>query len=249
MTLLRALLFNIGFYAGTTVLAILGLPFLIRRSWLIRYSRFWTGASLGWLKLAVGLDYEVRGRELLPPPPFILAPKHQSAWDTLILNQLAAGPAIVLKRELTWIPIFGWYLLRAGAIVIDRKAGASALRKLVAQGRHAVAEGRPIAIFPEGTRGPVGGKLPYQPGVAALYAQLGVPLVPVALNSGRFWGRRTFLKRGGRITVEILPPIEPGLDRRRALALLEERIEQASSRLLNEVDTQAHSVDRFVETT
>jgi 1-acyl-sn-glycerol-3-phosphate acyltransferase len=247
MTLLRALLFNIGFFVGTGILAVAGLPFLVRRDWLLRYSAFWAGASLAWLKFSVGLDYEVRGRENLPPPPFILAPKHQSAWDTLVLNQLVRDPAIVLKRELTWIPVFGWYLLRAGGIVIDRKGAASALRKLVAQGRRAVAERRPIAIFPEGTRGPVGGKLPYQPGVAALYSQLGVPLVPVALNSGRFWGRRTFLKRGGRITVEILPPIEPGLDRRRALILLEERIETATARLLTEADAHPSSVDRFVE--
>ncbi|HVJ52980.1 MAG TPA: lysophospholipid acyltransferase family protein [Aliidongia sp.] len=246
MIRLRAFLFNLGFYAGTGLLAIAGLPLLLRQGWILRYSAFWTRLSLVWLKLSVGLDHQVRGLENLPPPPFILAPKHQSAWDTLILNQLVRDPAIVLKRELTLIPVFGWYLLRAGGLVVDRKAGAAALRKLVAQGRQAVAAGRPIAIFPEGTRGPIGGKLPYQPGVAALYSQLGVPLVPVALNSGRFWGRNTFLKFPGRITVEILPPIAPGLDRRQALALLEERIEQATGRLLTEAGPPTHPVNKVV---
>jgi 1-acyl-sn-glycerol-3-phosphate acyltransferase len=238
MTLLRAILFNLGFYVGTGIFAIIGLPLLARRAWVLRYAELWSCLSLGWLKLAVGLDYEVRGLEHLPSTPFILAPKHQSAWDTIVLNRLVRNPAIVLKRENTWIPIFGWYLIRAGSIVIDRNAGASAIRKLVVQGERAIADGRSIAIFPEGTRGPVGGKLPYKPGVAALYTRLGVPLVPVALNSGRFWGRKAFLKRGGRITVEILPPIEPGIDRRRALALLEDRIEAATARLLSEAVAQ-----------
>ncbi len=247
MIFLRALLFNLGFYVGTGILAIAGLPFFIRRSWLMAYSRFWTGISLAWLKLSVGLGWELRGAEHLPPPPFILAPKHQSAWDTLILNQLVPKPAIVLKRELIWIPVFGWYLLRAGGIVIDRKAGATALRKLVSQGRRAVAEGRPIVIFPEGTRGPVGGKLPYQPGVAALYAQLNVPMVPVALNSGLFWSRKAFFKLPGTIIVEILPPIPPGLERRKALAVLEERIESATHRLLETAPAPDGPVDEIVE--
>jgi 1-acyl-sn-glycerol-3-phosphate acyltransferase len=247
MTRLRALLFNLGYFGFTTVLALIGLPMLCRRRWVVWYSRIWTGLLLAWLKATVGLDYEVRGLENLPQGPYILAPKHQSSWDTLVLNHLVPDPAVVLKRELTLIPIFGWYLSRAGNIVIDRRAGPSAIRKLVGQGRGVMAQGRPIVIFPEGTRGPVGGKLPYQPGVAALYAQLGIPLVPVALNSGPFWGRRTFIKRPGRITVEILPPIAPGLDRRRALAQLEAQVEAASTRLLAEIGFVAGPVDNPVD--
>jgi 1-acyl-sn-glycerol-3-phosphate acyltransferase len=247
MIYLRALLFNLGYFGFTAVLAVLGLPLLCRRRWVLWYAEIWTGLLLAWLKLTVGLDHEVRGAEHLPAGPYILAPKHQSAWDTLVLNRIVKAPAFVLKRELTWIPILGWYLSRAGNIVIDRKAGPSALRKLVNQGRAAAAEGRPIVIFPEGTRGPVGGKLPYQPGVAALYAQLGVPLVPVALNSGPFWGRAAFLKRPGRITIEILPPIAPGLHRRRALAELEYRVELATSRLLATVGAPAEPVGKAVD--
>jgi|HubBroStandDraft_1064217.scaffolds.fasta_scaffold00007_37 1-acyl-sn-glycerol-3-phosphate acyltransferase len=247
MILLRALLFNLGYFGCTGVLAIVGLPLLCRRRWVVWYSERWTGLILAWLRLTVGLDHVFCGLENLPEGPYILAPKHQSAWDTLMLNHLVHDPAVVLKRELTWIPVFGWYLSRAGNIVIDRKAGPSALRKLVGQGRVVVAAGRPIVIFPEGTRGPVGGKLPYQPGVAALYAQLGVPLVPVALNSGPFWGRRGFIKRPGRITVEILPLIAPGLDRRQALAELERRVEAATARLLGALGYSAESVDNPVD--
>jgi 1-acyl-sn-glycerol-3-phosphate acyltransferase len=247
MIFLRALLFNLGYFVLTAILAVLGLPLLLRRRWVVWYSERWTGLLLAWLKLTVGLDHTVRGIGNLPNGPFILAPKHQSAWDTLMLNHLVSDPAVVLKRELTWIPVFGWYLSRVGNIVIDRKAGPSAVRKLVTQGRAAVAAGRPIVIFPEGTRGAVGGKLPYQPGVAALYAQLGVPLVPVALNSGPFWGRNSIVKRPGRITVEILSPIAPGLDRRQVLAELERRIESATARLLAEVGYPEAAVDNRVD--
>jgi 1-acyl-sn-glycerol-3-phosphate acyltransferase len=246
MIRLRSLLFNLGYFGFTGLLAIIGLPALCRRRWVVAYARLWTGLILWWLKLAVGLDHEIRGLENLPAGPYILAPKHQSSWDTLVLNHLMRDPAVVLKRELTWIPVFGWYLARAGNIVIDRKAGPTAIRQLVNQGRAVLAAGRPIVIFPEGTRGPVGGKLPYQPGVAALYAQLGVPLVPVALNSGAFWGRLTFLKRPGRITLEILPPISPGLDRRRALVELEQRVEAGSARLLAAIGHPGNPVDNPV---
>ena len=140
----------------------------------------------------------------------------------------------MLKKELAWLPIYGWYAMRAGSIAVDRKAGATALKRMIAAARRAVAAGRPIVIFPEGTRTAVGARLPYQPGVAALYLQLGVPLVPVAVNSGLYWGRRAFLKRPGRIVLEVLPPIPPGLDRRTVMRLLEERIEVATERLVAE---------------
>ena len=134
-----------------------------------------------------GLTYEVRGRERIPATPAIFAFKHQSAWETLALHLLLADPAIVLKRELTQIPLFGWYLLHAGMIRIDRGGGARALRTLVEDGRAALARGSSIVVFPEGTRAPVGERNPYHPGVAALYRQLDCPVVPVALNSGLFW--------------------------------------------------------------
>jgi 1-acyl-sn-glycerol-3-phosphate acyltransferase len=146
----------------------------------------------------------------------------------------------VAKRELLFLPFYGWYAARAGSISVDRKAGASALRRLVTAARPVAAEGRPIVIFPEGTRVAPGARLPYLPGVGALYQALALPLVPAAVNSGYFWGRRSFIKRPGRIVLEFLEPIPPGWPRRRVMAELEERIETATAALLREA-AAAHS--------
>ena len=164
--------------------------------------------------------------------PAILAAKHQSAWDTIVFYRvLDADPVYVLKRELTWIPILGWYLRRVGMVAVDRKGGAAALRRMTATAHAALAEGRRIVIFPEGTRTAPGARRPYHPGVAALYAATDVPVVPVALDSGRYWPRRGFLKRPGTITLRILPPLPPGLARKAFVAELEHRIEEACAAL------------------
>ena len=140
----------------------------------------------------------------------------------------------MLKKELLMIPVFGWFLARVGMIAIDRSGKASALKKMVADAKAIFAQGRPVVIFPEGTRVAPGARMPYQPGIAALYAQLGVPVVPVALNSGLFWGRQAFVKKAGVITIEYLPPIPPGLDRKSFMRELEARIETAAERLAKE---------------
>ncbi len=171
------------------------------------------------------------------------ADEHQSSWDTVILPVLFRHPAIVIKHELAWLPIYGWYAVRAGGIPVDRGAGASALKHMLARAKRALAEDRPIAIFPEGTRTAVGARLPYHPGVAALYTQLNVPLVPVAVNSGVFWGRRSFVKRPGRIVLEILPAIAPGQPRRKVMVELETRIEAATARLVAEAQGAVPPVD------
>ena len=137
----------------------------------------------------------------------------------------------MLKKELLSIPLFGWFLKRAGMIAVDRKGGASALRSMARQATETLESGRSILIFPEGTRVAPGQTRPYQPGVAALYTQQKVPVVPVALNSGLFWGRRAFFKKPGTIVVQILPPIPPGLDRKAFMRDLESRIEPASAAL------------------
>jgi 1-acyl-sn-glycerol-3-phosphate acyltransferase len=233
--ILRSLLFDVTFYMWTALISILALPvLLVSERGTIWISKLWAIVSLMLLRLTVGLTHEVRGKHNLPKGPVIVALKHQSAWDTIALWILLENPAIVLKRSLAKIPVFGWYIRRGKAIVIDREAGAKALRPMVAKARSAVAAGRPIAIFPEGTRTPIGARQLYQPGVAALYMQLGLPLVPVALNSGLFWERGSLMKRPGRILVEILPAIEPGLDRRHVMAELERRIEQATAKLIAE---------------
>ena len=172
--------------------------------------------------------------EHLPAGPCIVASKHQSAWDTLVFSILVDGPGYVFKRELMKIPLFGWYARAAGCVPIDRAGGAAALRRLIEDARRVLAEGRKIVIFPEGTRVAPGKRHPHHPGTAALYARLGVPVVPVAVNSGLFWGRRTFLKAPGRIVLEFLPPIPPGMPRKVFAVELEERIHAASMRLLGE---------------
>ncbi len=233
---LKGALFNLGFFGWTILLALAALPaapFMSARA-MRRYARFWMHGIHFLLRHVVGLTHEVRGLENLPAEPVIIASKHQSAWETLFFHTVRDDLVIGLKDELVRIPIFGWYLRIAGNIRIDRRGGAHALKSLVAGARDAIARGESILIFPEGTRRPVDAPPAYKPGVAALYRALGVPCVPVALNSGLYWGRRSFRKRPGRILVEFLEPIPPGLDRRTFMRTLEERIETATRRLVAE---------------
>src|SRR5271165_6540136 len=233
----RALAFNFAFFAWTAIVGTIGLPFLAApRAAAMRFGQFWARSVLVLLRVIVGLDHEIRGLDRVPRGGCIVAMKHQSTWDTLILPIVLGDPACVLKRELLFVPFYGWYAARAGSIAIDRKAGASALRRMVAAARPIAAEGRPIVIFPEGTRVAPGARLPYQPGVAALYQALATPLVPAAVNSGYFWGRRSFIKRPGRIILEFLEPIPPGWPRRQVIAELEQRIETAAAELLREAE-------------
>jgi 1-acyl-sn-glycerol-3-phosphate acyltransferase len=239
--IVRSFLFNLVFWLWTTLMVIAVLPLLLlpRRA-MLAAARLWLRGVQGALSLLVGLDYEARGRTRIPGGPVIFAVKHQSAWETMALHLLLADPAIVLKHELTRIPLFGQYLVHAGMIRIDRGRGAAALRSLIEDARGALARGSPIVIFPEGTRTAPGQRRPYHPGVAALYLHLGCPVVPVALNSGLFWRRRAFVKHPGRIVVEFLAPIEPGLERKAFMAELERRLEGGTERLIAEAC--AHSV-------
>lgn len=235
----RALAFTILFYSWTTLLSIGVLPlFLGPPQIVLAYSRFWARGAFGILRLTVGITHQVRGQHLVPEGPVILAMKHQSAWDTLAINLLVHDPAVVLKKELTQIPVFGWCLRHVRHIAVDRAGGSAALKQMVAQTRARVAEGRPIVIYPEGTRTKPGTRHPYHPGIAALYSALDLPVVPIALNSGLFWPRRSIQMHPGTITVEYLPPIPPGGDRRQFMRDLEEAIEETSDRLHREALNQ-----------
>lgn len=230
---LRSFFFNVGWYAGTTIIAIAGSPILLMpRQFVVAWSLFWIDFCLWWLRITCRLTHRVGGLENMPAGPVIFACKHQSSWETLAFSRLFPGAATVMKRELVLIPVVGWAMARVGNIAVERGDGSKALRGLVKQARATLAEGRSILIFPEGTRVAVGDERPYQVGTAALYRQLGVPVVPVALNSGLFWGRRKFIKRPGVIDVEILPAIPPGLSRDVFMATLRERIEGATNRLV-----------------
>ena len=201
---------------------------------ILSVSRIWMAGLQFLLRHLVGLDYEIRGLANMPPGPAIYAFRHQSAWETVMIHLLLPKAAIVLKRELMQIPLFGWCLRRTGMIGIDRAGRTRALRSLVEGARAALARGVPVVIFPEGSRTAPGRHASYQPGVAALYLQLDRPVVPVALNSGLFWSRRSFVKRPGRIVVQFLEPIEPGLDRKAFMAELRRRLEDATDRLIDE---------------
>jgi 1-acyl-sn-glycerol-3-phosphate acyltransferase len=232
MTSLRSFLFNILFALWTAFIFVASLPTLV----LPRGACWWMGGlwvrgALLLLRATVGLGHRVRGTEHRVSGPAIYAAKHQSAWDTLVFPLLLDKPAYVLKQELIRVPLFGSYLKQCGMIPVDREGGGAALKQLLRAGRAAVAQGRSILIYPEGTRTPPGERRPYHPGFAALYGDLGVPVVPVALNSGLFWGRRSFHKKPGTITIEFLAPIAPGLPRREFMRELQERMEGASQRL------------------
>jgi 1-acyl-sn-glycerol-3-phosphate acyltransferase len=229
---LRSLAFNLAFFLWTPLIGTLGLPLLLlpRRAAVV-VGRLWSRGTLWFLRHIVGLEHRFRGLDRVPRGACIVAMKHQSAWDTVILSLAFNDPVPVVKRELLWLPIYGWFLARAGAIAIDRRARAAALRGMVAAARPVAAAGRPIVIFPQGTRVAPGACRPYQPGVAALYQALALPLVPAAVNSGLFWGRRSFIKRPGRIVLEFLDPIPAGRRSRPLMAELERRIETATASL------------------
>jgi 1-acyl-sn-glycerol-3-phosphate acyltransferase len=234
----RSLAFNFCLWLWTLLMLLAALPWLLPPPrWLLAHSRVWMQGVQLLLSRIVGLEYEVRGREHANAVA-IFAFKHQSAWETLAIHLLLDGAAIALKRELTRIPLFGWCMIHAGMIRIDREGGARALRRLIEDARAALARGAPIVIFPEGTRLPPGKRRPYHPGVVALYKHLDCHVVPVALNSGVFWARRSFVKQPGRIVVEFLPPIEPGLERKEFMAELERRLETATERLVAEARRQ-----------
>jgi 1-acyl-sn-glycerol-3-phosphate acyltransferase len=230
MLWLRSALFLLWFFLITAILSLIFLPVLVLpRAATVWLARLWSRATLWGLKVFTGIGFEVRG---VPPKGAVLvASKHMSMWDTLALYLTLDAPAFVLKRELLRIPFYGWFLWKATAIAIDRAAGASALRKMARTARDVLAERRSILIFPEGTRKKPGAVPDYKPGVAGLYGMLGVECVPVALNSGVYW--TGFLKRPGTIVLQFLEPIPPGLKRETFMALLQERIERATTVLLS----------------
>ena len=235
MVFLRSLLFQIFFWIFSTLINLAYIPaLLMRRQVTVRGMEIWAAVSFWGLKHIVGLDFEVRGRENLPKGPAIYAGKHLSMWETVATHLLFKDPATVMKRQLLSIPGYGWYARKVEMIVIDREGGAKTIRTLIADAKRAIGEGRPIIIFPEGTRRPMGAPPDYKPGVAALYGALDVPCVPIAHNSALYWPRRGFLRKPGTVIVEILPSIPPGLKRPQFMAELEQRIESATSRLLAE---------------
>ena len=229
MIALRSALFMAWFLFLTAIMAVLFLPLLAApRKATVWMARYWARATLWGLRVLAGVKELRIGT--VPKGGVLVASKHMSMWDTLALYLALEDPGIVLKRELLHIPFYGWYLAKAAAIPIDRSAKAEALRRMTRAAEHVHSQGRPILIFPEGTRKRPGMPPDYKPGVAGLYNLLGVSCVPVALNSGRHW--QGFFKYPGTITLEFLDPIPPGLKRAAFMRALEDRIETATNRLL-----------------
>lgn len=191
-------------------------------------------ATLWLLRSVLGLNWELRGLRARQLGPVLVAAKHQSALETLILQYALGDPAIILKRELLAIPFLGWILRRLGHIGVDRSGDLDEARRLLSEARRAHEEGRPVVIFPEGTRREVGAPPDYKAGVELLYGVLKAPCMPVAVNSGRVWPGKSLLPRPGRVVIEFLPPIEAGLSRVAFGERLEREVEEATARLLRE---------------
>ena len=229
---IRSLMFNILFYAASFTLLTVCLPMvLLPRSWQRKVPPVWLWIGYQLEKYVLGLDYEVIGAENLPPAPYLVAMKHESAWETLKLYDLFGNPAIVLKKELMDAPILGTYGKAMDMVPIDRTKGREATKFMVQEARQILIDKRPLVIFPQGTRVAPGERKPYKGGIIKLYEDLKIPLVPVALNSGVFWGRNSFWKRPGKITVRIFPPIAPNLPLDQVSAQMEKTIEDESHRL------------------
>lgn len=233
MLFLRSLLFNIAFFGGTALFCFAYLPALLlpRRVFmhLVRFYFQW----VYWMeKYIIGLDYKVVGAENLPKNgAFIIAMKHQSAYETMKLHLLFNDPAIILKKELMMIPIWGWIAKKAEMIAVDRKNAKNAVDAMNNGLRPVLEKGRPVVLFPQGTRVKVGDKKPYKNGIIRLYETFNVPLIPIALNSGDFWAKGQFIKKPGVVTFKVLPAIETGLTKDVAMQRMQDALETESDKL------------------
>ena len=238
MAAIRSAIFVVWMYGLMVVMGILCAPFLLGpREGVKACMRVYLALVFGGLKLICGIRYEVRGREHLPRGGALIASKHQSMFETLAFWSILDDPAIILKKELAYLPFFGWYAMKLKNIKVDRSAGAKALRNMLKQASQRAEEGRQVVIFPQGTRLEPGEREDYKPGVVGLYKAMKTPCVPVALNSGLYWPPHGFVRKPGVIIVQFLPAIEPGLSKDAFMAELQTRIETASDALLPAAQT------------
>ena len=233
MIIIRSVVFNVLFYLVLVAYLMVAMPTLLLPRWgIIRLAQHWGRVNLHLLRIVCGITVEWRGLEKIPAGACLVAAKHQSVWETFALLTLFRDPTYILKRELLWLPLFGWAAWRARMIPVDRGGGKPALAAMAAHVRDALAAGKQIIIFPEGTRRPAGAEPKYKYGIAHLYGEGIAACVPIALNSGLFWPRRQFLRYPGTITVEILDPIAPGLAIDVFFERLQRDLEAATARLI-----------------
>lgn len=232
---LRSLVFNVLFYLLLAFWVIVGLPtYLMPRSAILTISKNWARSSIWLMRVVCNTRVEYRGLEKIPNGPLIVASKHQSMWETFALLQFFDQPIYILKRELLRIPFFGWYLSKCGMIGVERGTGGRALIEMARRAAEAVRGGRQLIIFPEGTRMAVDAPPNYKSGVGQIYAASGVPCLPVALNAGLFWPRRSFLRYPGTLVVEFLDPLPAGLPRKEFMARIASAIEEATNRIVDD---------------
>jgi 1-acyl-sn-glycerol-3-phosphate acyltransferase len=181
----------------------------------------------------------VRGLSNLPTHPVLFSVKHQSVWETIFFLWHHKENAYVMKSELGRIPFWGWYMKKSAHILVDRFGGTKSMRDMIKKSREIMGDGRSIVIFPEGTRIPSGQMGKFHPGIAALYTQLDATVVPVAVNTGLFWPRRKFIKMPGKIIIEFLNPIKPGIDRKIFMSQLHDQIRIATLQLEKEAEIKS----------
>lgn len=238
MIFIRSTLFNLSFYILTAMMAIACLPLLM----FPRPATLWVVHA--WCELVTflerhiaGIDYEVRGAEHIPDSgAFLVAAKHLSPYETMKIHKIFRDPAIVLKKELMRIPLWGWYAAKVGLIPIDRTSRGAAMDSLLRGAKDRIAEGRPIVLFPQGTRVDpytTPREKPYKAGIARLQAATGLPILPMALNSGLFWPRKSWLRYPGTVVFSILPPVAPGGTIAQTMATIESAIETETGKLLD----------------
>ena len=231
---LRSLVYNVLFYVMLVFWNIVAIPtFLMPRRAFMAVAKTWARSSVWLMRVICNTRLEVRGLEKIPQGPLIVASKHQSMWETFALMQFFDAPLFIYKRELAWIPFFGWYLMKSGMIGVDRSGGMRSLMDMARRAPKEIRSGRQLIIFPEGTRTPVGAPPDYMTGVGQIYASSGVPCLPVALNSGLFWPRRTFMRYPGTLVVEVLDPLPAGLTRKEFIVRIATVIEAATNRLVD----------------
>ena len=235
MIFLRSLIYQVLFYALLVFWILVAIPTLpLPPRVFMGVAKMWGRSSIWLMRVVCNTRFEVRGLHNIPDGPLIVASKHQSMWETFALLQFFDSPLFIYKRELGRIPFFGWYLIKSKMIEVNRSGGVRALMDMSKRAAVAIRGGRQLIIFPEGTRRPVGAPPDYKSGVAQIYTMSNEPCLPVALNSGLFWPRRTFLRYPGTLVVEFLEPLPAGMDRKAFLPLLAERIETATNRLVAE---------------
>ena len=237
MRRLRSIAFMAVFVLSILLTSIIAAPIALASGAAARrIAQGWARFTLNALKFTTGLGYRVEGAENIPQSGAIVAANHQSQWETIALYALLPKPVMIIKKELLALPVYGWWMKRVGNIAIDRKGGAKALRAMRRNAATRIEAGDQVVVFPEGTRGDVGSKLPYHPGVAGIYIEAQSPCAPVAHNSGAFWRYPGIEKRSGEVTLRFLPAIAPTLNRKEFMQTLQMRIEAARPDL-NHVET------------